>query len=102
MNVAKESVISRTRILACSLRSLQQEAARFASGATVHELTNHILTSRVGLELVEARLLQGQDADTDMLLELVEKRVCAGRALLARMRQSRLGSHLPAIATPLA
>ena len=67
MNVAIEPVMNRTRLLASNLRTLQRQAARFASAATIHELTNHILTSRVALQLVEARLMQGQDADTTPL-----------------------------------
>jgi hypothetical protein len=97
MNPAIDHTMGRVRLLTCRLRRLQSEAARFPSGATIHRLTNHIATTQLALELVEHRLLQGEDTQIEELFELVHGSLCSAHALLVRARQRRYGGRRGAV-----
>jgi hypothetical protein len=81
---------SRARSLAANLRQLRRDAERFASAATIHCLSNDVLTIEAALHVVEKRLGQGPSDEVEQLLDLAESRLSEGRLLLVWPRKRYL------------
>ena len=77
----------RALLLRADLRQVRLKAERRANGATIHLLSNYVLTIQAAIRLIDARREQGPGEEIEMLLELAERRLQECRALLARARQ---------------
>lgn len=97
MSVTIDPHARRAQLLAFSLHQVECEAARFASAATIHALTNHISAVRNVLYLVATLVGQGKDTEIEMLLELGETSLRQARILLLRTRQARFGARGPSL-----
>ena len=93
MIVTNDSQMQRAVLLRSSLQQLERDAARFASAATIHALSSYILTVRIALQLVAARVGQGKDTEVDVLLEVSETSLRLGRVLILHTRQARFGGQ---------
>lgn len=82
MSLTSDSQVQRALLLTSSLQQLEREAARFASAATIHALSNYILTIRIVLQLVATRVGQGNDTEADILLDVAETSLRLGRVLI--------------------
>jgi len=79
----------RAQLLASNLRQVQHEAARFASAATIHALSNHILAARVALHVIAARVGQEKDTEIEEVFECAESALGKARVLLVRTQRVR-------------
>lgn len=80
---------TRARLLSSSLRQLHRDTDLLGAADAVHQLRNAVLTAQSALALVERRIAQGREDEVDSLLDLAERRVREGRALVARTQFRR-------------
>jgi hypothetical protein len=75
------------RLLHSELRQVRRRTDMSSTGATIHRLRNHVASAQCGLGMVDAKLQDGNVADLDRILTMVQDSLRQARALIAQTRQ---------------
>ena len=88
-SMTESDYLVRIRLLRAEVGQLRRQTDLNGTGATIHQLRNHVGAAEGALRMGEARLRQDTPQDLELLLDLARLSLRDGRALIARLQQGR-------------